>query len=450
MNIEVNKARNGFWAELTRSLSFRLLILFALFTVAILLAIKFAVSFALDSQFKENIRPHVTQYLTFIRQDIGDPPSIERANRLTENLPIDIAIVFDENQWSSLEEPIDFEALKFHRHKRRHGLSVEMTRHDNRFILKTVGQGHQLYLIMPERPKFSESLTAISLTVGLIILLIYLCYRIIRWLFSPVADIQAGVANYSRGDFDHKIPLRRHDDLGVLVERINTMGSDIKNMLDAKRQLMLGVSHELRSPVTRAKVNVALLPESAYKNAIDNDLSEMEAMINELLESERLNTSHRSLDLVSTDLLLLVRGVIEEGFAGEQILVESDLDAAILMLDVKRIKLLLRNLISNALRYSQDSDHPPKIRLYKNLDALILSVVDFGKGISAEHIEHLTEPFYRTDSARARHTGGYGLGLYLCRLIAEAHGGKLKIESQEAIGTTVSVQFLPGTSFLPN
>lgn len=65
-------------------------------------------------------------------------------------------------------------------------------------------------------------------------------------------------------------------------------------------------------------------------------------------------------------------------------------------------------------------------------------------GISEEHLAHIAEPFYRTDSARQRQTGGFGLGLYLCRLIAEAHGGSLRIESQVGQGTTMQVLFPVG------
>jgi len=426
---------NSVWDRLTRSLSLRLLIVFALFTVAILFTLKFALGFALDSQFKENIRPHVGQYLSYLRKEIGDPPSIESARQLTERLPIDIAIVSNGEKWSSLDTPIQFDSLDFHRHKRRNGQSVEMTRHQNRFILKTTGPDHHLYLLMPERPRSIDSLGVVVATVSLIVILVYLCYRTIRWLFSPVSDIQTGVANYSQGNFDHHIPVRRTDDLGVLVERINTMANDIKHMLDAKRQLMLGVSHELRSPITRAKVNVALLPESSYKDALDNDLMEMETMISELLESERLNTSHRSLDLAMCDLSLLA----EEGFSAANILLDKSIDSTVLDLDSKRIKLLLRNLIANALRYTPDDQSAPVVRIFRKPHNLILSVIDRGAGIAPEHIEHLAEPFYRVDSARARQTGGYGLGLYLCHLIAEAHGGELRIESEQGVGTTVSL-----------
>ncbi|NOX26902.1 MAG: HAMP domain-containing histidine kinase [Gammaproteobacteria bacterium] len=429
---------NSVWAKLTRSLSFRLVILFTLFTITILVTLKLAVGFALDSQFKENIRPHVAQYLGYIRKEIGNPPSVEKAQQLTDNLPIDIAIVGKNDRWTSLEKSIDFKSLNFHTHKRHGGKAVEVTRFKNRFILKTTSQNHQLFLLMPERPKFVESITAVLITAGLVILLIYLCYRIIRWLFNPVSDIQIGVANYSEGNFDHHIPVRRNDDLGMLVERINTMASDIKNMLDAKRQLMLGVSHELRSPITRAKVNVALLDDSPYKEALDSDLTEMEAMISELLESERLNTSHRSLDLAICDLSMLVEEVLVESFAGENILFDNKLNSVKLNLDAKRIKLLLRNLISNALRYTSDDGAPPEIQISRLDKKITLSVRDHGMGISPEHIDKLTEPFYRVDSARARQTGGYGLGLYLCRLIVEAHGGELSINSKHGIGTTVN------------
>jgi signal transduction histidine kinase len=69
----------------------------------------------------------------------------------------------------------------------------------------------------------------------------------------------------------------------------------------------------------------------------------------------------------------------------------------------------------------------------------VLEVRDRGEGIAAEHLSQISEPFFRPDSSRQRHTGGFGLGLYLCRLIAEAHGGRLEIESAPGVGTCVRV-----------
>ena len=80
-------------------------------------------------------------------------------------------------------------------------------------------------------------------------------------------------------------------------------------------------------------------------------------------------------------------------------------------------------------------------------DRGIIEVKDNGEGISEEHITQITEPFYRADSARQRNTGGFGLGLYLCRLIAQAHGGEMIIVSQEGQGTQITVN-LPQNSKL--
>ncbi|MCK7580708.1 MAG: sensor histidine kinase [Chromatiales bacterium] len=82
---------------------------------------------------------------------------------------------------------------------------------------------------------------------------------------------------------------------------------------------------------------------------------------------------------------------------------------------------------------------PPAVTLSATPEGATLTVRDHGTGIAPEHLPHLTEPFYRADPARRRETGGYGLGLYLCRVIAEAHGGMLAIESTPGRGTTVRV-----------
>ena len=109
----------------------------------------------------------------------------------------------------------------------------------------------------------------------------------------------------------------------------------------------------------------------------------------------------------------------------------------IVHLDRLRFSLLLRNLINNALRYGEERPITIDVKFFA--EKALLTVADKGKGIAAEHIDHLTEPFYRADSSRQRQTGGFGLGLYLCKLIAEAHGGHLELQSTEGEGTIVLV-----------
>jgi signal transduction histidine kinase len=109
-------------------------------------------------------------------------------------------------------------------------------------------------------------------------------------------------------------------------------------------------------------------------------------------------------------------------------------------IDAARIKLLLKNLLENAVRHTPEGSPPPEIRLGVEKDHVEITVTDRGSGIDATHLPHLTEPFYRVDPSRQRETGGYGLGLYLCRMIVQAHGGKMGIESDKGKGTEVKVR----------
>lgn len=228
--------------------------------------------------------------------------------------------------------------------------------------------------------------------------------------------------------------VRRNDDLGDLTHTINDMAGDIEQMLDAKRQMLLAISHELRSPITRAKISVALLEASTTRARLEDDLVEMEDLVTELLESERLNSRHRILNPEPLAIATLIDSVVQQSFAG-RVSVEVAADLPPFNLDEMRVRLLLRNLLGNAVRYAGAT--PPKLRAWLAGDLVSIEVEDSGAGIEAAHIDSLTEPFYRVDPSRTRATGGFGLGLYLCRLICEAHGGKLSIKSTIGVGTCV-------------
>ena len=153
----------------------------------------------------------------------------------------------------------------------------------------------------------------------------------------------------------------------------------------------------------------------------------MRDLITDLLESERLaGGGHAALNTETSDLNALVAEVIDSRFAGD-VNVELDSTLPPVPLDRTRIRLLLRNLIDNALRHSSPEGTPaaPTVTTLYRDDRIVLRVRDHGPGVDEAQLAHLGEAFYRTDSARQRSTGGFGLGLYLCRLVAQAHGGTL-------------------------
>ena len=176
----------------------------------------------------------------------------------------------------------------------------------------------------------------------------------LRHLLRPLDAIGAGARRFGSGDFSQPIPVRRPtrpDELGQLAGTINTMGQDIREMLDAKRALLLAISHELRSPLTRARLNTELLPETPevtpQRDALLRDLQEMAGLITDLLESERLAARHAALHREPVVMPELARVVIAE-LRGRYpdaapVLLNAAAGLPSLSLDPTRMRRLLRN-----------------------------------------------------------------------------------------------------------
>ncbi len=376
-------------------------------------------------------RPLIADYVDRLAAEVGTPPDVERAKALTERLPLAVRIEGPVVNWESHPG-------------RMQGRGFE-SRAGN-FFSRTTADGHRVSFGLGSLPWQRGPHGIVWLTLGVLLLLVLAAYAVVRRLLRPLDDIGAGAQRFGRGDFDQPIPIRRNDELGDLAQRINTMARDIGDMLDAKRALLLALSHELRSPLTRARLNAELLPATpegaAERAALLRDLGEMRDLISDLLESERLASPHAALLREQIDLATLVHDVVAELPHEDEVELDLPPDVPIMSLDRTRMRLLLRNLLENALRHggkSAGAQQSPKLSLRRVDGAVEIEVRDFGPGVEESQIEHLAEPFFRTDSARQRATGGVGLGMYLCKLVALAHGGSFELRNA-APGLSVQVR----------
>jgi signal transduction histidine kinase len=429
--------------RLRHSLSGRLLGLFLLTGLLLALVVKMGFQLALSGNLRDLAQPHVAEYVQHLLDQIGDPPDPAQAKALAERLALAIHILGPGQTWSSAGSAPAVDEARLHRHRLPSGASVWVGHAEGEPVL-VAHRGQARVLLVPRGMERSQwaPLALLATLLGVLAVLA-LAYHAIRRLFRPVETLRHGLARIGSGDLDHRIQVRRRDELGELAASVNAMADDIRRMLEAKRQLLLAISHELRSPLTRARVNLALLPESPTRQALDAAHREMEGLIEELLESERLNSRHAPLNRTAADPAQVAREVLAEHFPDAAVAADlQDAGGGLAALDAPRIKLLMRNLLDNALRHTPDHAPPPRIRVRSGADGWELAVEDSGPGIAPQHLAQLTEPFYRADPARRRQTGGYGLGLYLCRMIAEAHGGRLEIASERGKGTRVVARFL--------
>ncbi|HLP40399.1 MAG TPA: HAMP domain-containing sensor histidine kinase [Fibrobacteria bacterium] len=273
-------------------------------------------------------------------------------------------------------------------------------------------------------------------------------WLVIRRMLAPIRDLAAGVERLGRGDLGSTVPdCGRKDELGELARAFNAMSARLASLVRGREQLLLDVSHELRSPMTRIQVALEMTPESGARDSIREDLAEMNAMIGEILEAARLDSPAGRLNLKETDLAGLLREVVR-GFEGRAPGVRLSVpgaggegEACLAEVDPERARKVLGNVLDNALKYSGSGAGPVEARLEAGRDEVVVTVVDRGAGIPADEIPRLFEPFYRVDRSRSRDTGGYGLGLSLCKRIMEAHGGRIVVASREGEGTTVLLAF---------
>ena len=427
---------------LGHSLRVRLMTLFMVLALAMAATFIFGMQKALGVGWRDAARPLVSDYVDRLVAEIGDPPSIARAQALTRRLPIRVQISGPAINWRSGPQTDAWQ--HFHTHDDAQDSSQP------RLLVRTTADGHRIELGVSVAAWENQPRRVGWFTLAGILTLTALAYGYVRRLLRPLDDIRAGAQRFGSGAFGEPIPIRRRDELGQLASDVNAMARSIHQMLDAKRGLLLAISHELRSPLTRARLNTELLPETddvaPRREALLRDLGEMRDLVTDLLESERLGQGHAALQLEPVDLAALAHEVVDAltlNHAGAQpgpVALELASDLTMLQLDRTRVRLLLRNLLDNALRHSTEADQPPRLTLGPETDgeSVCIMVRDFGPGVAPSALPHLAEPFYRPDTARGRAAGGVGLGLYLCKLVAQAHGGSLEIaNAQPGLAVTV-------------
>jgi len=419
-----------------QSLVFRLLFYFLISMLA--LAVILAGSFAkrLKPHVQHEILPNVERYIEYLIDDIGDPPNLSVAQQLADQLPFEIRIEGRGVDWTSSPRLKTIAGYEFEPAPHPYA-NVYLSHHRRNQYLLIQKQGYQyLFAVDNSFRRGSERRHwVLFLLLGSILLVLYL---LIRRMFRPIEAMSAQVRKIGEGDLRQNILTEGKGELGMLAAGINRMSGQIKAMLESKSALLLAISHELRSPITRMRVNLELLEESEIQQKLIDDIREMETLIASILESEKLNTSHAPLMLSRCEMLGLVEEVIQAHPGGNRII--SRLSPVELEVDRLRMKLLIKNLIDNACHYSIEDQGEIEISLSHDQESVNIEVRDRGVGIKTEDISRVTEPFYRPDSSRQRDTGGYGLGLYLCKLIVEAHGGQIVIESEPGNGTKVIVK----------
>lgn len=260
-----------------------------------------------------------------------------------------------------------------------------------------------------------------------------------RIMATPITRLAQAANTIGQGNFSHRVTLTGSQEIEQLANSFNQMAADLEQAETVRRNLMADVSHELRTPLTVLEGNLRAALDHVYE-LDDEELANLYSqthhlirLVNDLHELTLAEARRLPLNIRPTNLMQLVEETLAvfEPLAEEKevhLAREVPDTAVALEIDDVRIRQVLHNLISNALRHTPAGGEI-KLSVDVLADMIRVRVADTGEGIEPEFVEHVFDRFYRTDRSRSRDTGGTGLGLAIVKAIVEAHGGYVTASS---------------------
>lgn len=412
----------------------KVLITLLVMALLILVVVVTFVRFFYGAQFSGPVDRVIRHHVALLARDIGDPPTVDRARRVAVPSGFQVRYEGRDGAWATARDlPSVAEARAA---LRARGFQPSLF---NRDYLVEGPAGTLLF-----RWDFGWAAAlhneVLATVIVLIIVFVLGAHVAIRYHLRPIRSLRQGVTRLADGDFQVRVPVAGNDELGMLSDAFNGMTERLRGMLQARDQLLADVSHELRSPITRMKLALEFVADDEKKRSLEADLREMETMVVELLEIERLKDGRGGLQLERTSLSVLARDVAcEQNTRPPGVRLVPVAEDVAMLIDARRMRVVLKNLLENSLKYSSPESRPVEVQVSREGDAAVVRVSDEGPGIPADELERVFDPFFRVDRSRSKESGGYGLGLAMCKRIVEAHGGRIALANNAGRGLTATV-----------
>lgn len=287
----------------------------------------------------------------------------------------------------------------------------------------------------------------ICLLVSLLILLlvfVYLYFLMIR----PLRLTILAAKQFSSGNFDFHFKLKRQDEYSDLLDTIQFMAYQLKNLDEYQKNFIANVSHDFRSPLTSIKGYAQAMKDGTipyemqekYLDIIVFETERLTKLTSSLLELNRFDQKGNILNIVSFDINAMIKQTAAafEGICTKKRIVlnlQFDSPETFVLGDIGKIQQVLYNLIDNAIKFSH-SDSSIFISTIQQNEKAFISVKDSGIGIPADSLLKIWDRFYKTDASRGKDKKGIGLGLSITKEIINAHQENITVTSTEGVGTT--------------
>ncbi len=335
---------------------------------------------------------------------------LEEALERRLNKPVDIGYVTDEKytDWVWVKIAMAEHPLSFGFHKKRVGA----------------------------RPPVALFVISIAILLLAIITALILAHRLSR----PLTLLSRATRIVGKGKKQLSLPKSGPDEIIELTAQFNLMANEVNSLLKNRTTLLAGISHDLRTPLTRIKLSLELMSDSikdGFKQSMIEDVDEIEHRLSDVLQLAR-GVEHPEKALPHDLQKIIIELISANRHNGVEILYESGAES-IVPVPKDTLKRVLQNILENAIRYGDQK--PVTIQIQNNRDEKpTICIMDQGPGIPDKEKEAVFQPFYRLEDSRNNTTGGSGLGLAIVQQLCIAQDWQITIQNRHEGGTAVCLK----------
>ena len=262
------------------------------------------------------------------------------------------------------------------------------------------------------------------------LLLIFIAIVFLKNQTRPIVNLAKAAEKFGKGEFIKNFKPSGAKEIRQAAHEFDKMRKRITIHLNQRSEMLSGISHDLRTPLTRLKLQITLLKQEDLSKKMGEDVEEMERMLNEYLEFSR---NQKNEDTEKINLSLIINDLVKKyEDKNINVLVEKDLEINIRPNSIRRC---LTNLIDNGLTYGKKVE----ITSEKTIKNISIYVDDNGPGIEESEYKNITKPFYRIDKSRGQNKSGVGLGLSITNDIVTSHGGNISFSKSLLGGLKVKL-----------
>jgi len=293
-------------------------------------------------------------------------------------------------------------------------------------------------------------------SISLVLLVTLLCLALAYHIASPIHSIQSTARRVAQGDLKARVPSsvsRRYDELAALAKDFDSMVNRLDSLIQTQKNLLNSVSHELRSPLARINLSLALLknrfsPDSdELFQRLDRDVERIDLLMGQLLTLSRLEAGFSSAEREDVDFAQLVEEVAADGnfeaqALGKSVSLQTTGSIILRNADPHALRSACENIIRNAVRFTRPGSD---VQIVLNVDRnapeplAFLSIRDHGPGVPEGSLQAIFQPFYRINGD-GEVTGGNGLGLAIASEAIRLHRGTIRAENLRPTGLEIIIQ----------